>query len=368
MKTRSPKFHSIATIGMLILLFAGMTSCKKDVVEPVILSESTENENIDVNTGGIRTTFQFPVTGTGWYHKGGSTGHAPSAGYSYADDTYALDLNLSNNSDAGKSVYSIGDGGTVKQVNTAYGWVLIEYNYSITWKGKSYTKLYAGYLHMTNISVAVGNSVNKTTQIGKVGMESAESHHLHFAFYVGDLISGSKPNAKLLSINPSTIGSPFTNFNYGTNIRDDFADDYINYTGNVFTKNSSSDWHGISTHGFWSHMYYNMGSSNEVDYGKWKFNTITPVSAYDWKIWVYIPSNYASATNAKYIVKNGSTVTKTTYLNQSPVADKWLSISTIYLQSGTTTEVYLGDGGNSGAYVGYDIVRRWRKVDLNLYQ
>lgn len=315
-----------------------------------------------------RATIELPVGGTGWYHYGGSTFHQPSSGFSRADDTYAFDLNLAGNADKDKPVYAV-TAGTVKQVNTGSGWVLIEHPGSVVWKGIIYSKFYVGYLHMKSVTATVGASVSAGTQIGKVGKEGgASTEHLHFAFYVGELNTGVYTNARLLSVNPANVSPTFVKFDYGTKIYDNFVDDLSDNQYAKFVKSATSGWLENWNYGMFTHMTYTNGSTAEQDAAVWGFLEGTQKTASDWKFWVYIPSNYATATVANYKVYEGTTNTlKGNFtINQSNVSDKWIVSQSFSLTSGQNSKVRLGDGGNSGKIVGFDMVRRWKKNDANI--
>lgn len=335
--------------------------------EPVIV------ESFGVEDGLLeRLSTQFPVDGTGWYHYPGSTYHYPSNGWGRADDTYALDLNLPNNNDNGKYVKAIANG-VVKQKGSS-GWILIEHTGTISWKGRTYSKWWSGYLHMSNISVNVGQSVTKGQQIGKVSNVGTGSAHLHFAVYVGSLTSASSsyPNSHLLSFNPSILAGSFSGFNYETAsnpaIYDVWVDEIASSGSYVFEKGgSSSDWFDSWSYGFFGHLYWTNGKNGTDDnWANWRFNDGVPKTASDWRIYVFIPRNYATATAKYNIYRNGTLYTIKT-INQNSYNDQWVPLSSLTFSQGQLLRIYTADGGsNSGKKVGYDIIRRWKKNDRQL--
>ncbi len=120
-------------------------------------------------------------------HKTGDKGigHLVGGGIKQADDTYAWDVNLNtpkHDSDNDKPVYAVAQG-TVSQsyggyTDGKYGNVLIEHSYQgNTW--------WSGYLHLTDIQVKKGQSVNENTVIGKISHVKADNNHLHFVVYTG---------------------------------------------------------------------------------------------------------------------------------------------------------------------------------------
>ena len=100
-----------------------------------------------------------------------------------ADDTYAWDVNLANSADTGKPVYATAPGRVVRYGGSvdpggSSGAVLIEH----TANGPTW---WSGYLHMTGIQVAVGQTVTTGTLIGYIGSVGAPTPHLHFVTYTG---------------------------------------------------------------------------------------------------------------------------------------------------------------------------------------
>ncbi|HEX8670432.1 MAG TPA: peptidoglycan DD-metalloendopeptidase family protein [Longimicrobium sp.] len=113
-------------------------------------------------------------------HQGSS--HA-GTGIAGADDRYAWDVNLSGNSDAGRPVYATAPGRVVRYGGRdapggAYGAVLIEHNT----QGRIW---WSGYLHLTGISVSLGQDVTTATIVGYIGRVGASNDHLHFVMYSG---------------------------------------------------------------------------------------------------------------------------------------------------------------------------------------
>jgi len=157
----------------------------------------------------------FPIRGldpADCYHVAGSPAHAPSCGFANADDTYALDLNCIGQSELGKEVSPVRPG-VVRQVNERYGWVLVEHPEPLDVHGVSFDEFYSGYMHMTDLAVAVDEEVTTATTLGKVGTAQTQSPHLHFVVYVG-LWPGpaGSVNGGLMSIAASALGGPLARF------------------------------------------------------------------------------------------------------------------------------------------------------------
>lgn len=146
---------------------------------------------------GITAVVQFPVDGTGWYNASGSPYHKQGKGYRAfggvgADDTWAVDLNLSGNRDNGASVKAVADGEVVL-VDKNYGYVLIKHTnqLQLTNGDETLNTWYSGYMHMRNITVKKGSGCSVGDSIGTVSNTSpqAVSAHLHFAIYGSDGIT-----------------------------------------------------------------------------------------------------------------------------------------------------------------------------------
>jgi hypothetical protein len=341
-----------------------------------------------------RFPVENPLKGIYWYHHSGSGqdcgydparcqrgGHFPGGGYGGADDTYALDLNWfdprSGEDDGGKPVYAI-EKGEVIDVDRNWGWVLIKHNTPLRWKGKTYTTWYSGYLHMQNISPnferGVRVPVQKGEPIGQVGSVKADSPHLHFAIYVGYIDYRSpRPYAFLESVDPGQVGGPeYAKYTYGDleiggAIYNHIVDEIISQDSkHWFEKGGSkSDWKGSTSYGFYGHMFYTNVNRGSIDnWGRWNHEILADGK---FKIYVFIPRNYATATEAKYQVFINGELVRIYTVNQDSTKDQWVWLDDFNLKAGDKIQVLLGDyTGEPEGLVAYDTIKIWAKHDLRL--
>lgn len=142
-----------------------------------------------------------------WQHKGGF--HHAGGGINGSDDTMAWDVNLnvtgaSSNMDKKMEFFSAGFGWVATEWKRGYGpgtdgckSVLIDHS---GW--------FSGYLHAYSVSVAGGDYVTPSTQIGKIGNTGVTdgNYHLHFATYSGtNTVGGLVSYDVSLAENPVSI-------------------------------------------------------------------------------------------------------------------------------------------------------------------
>ncbi|MBM3241061.1 hypothetical protein FJZ31_32660 [Candidatus Poribacteria bacterium] len=207
---------SVVVIGLvtgLICLFAltypaGSASIPSEVLSPVV--------------GDLEVVSSLEqCSGAKWcFNQYKSGGHAPGGGICQADDTYAWDTNLNSPEfdwDKGKPVYAVEQGvvaqkygGDCINAGGSYGQLLIEHKYQgNTW--------WSGYLHLKDIQVSLGQSVDKNTLLGYISNTSLESipNHLHFVVYKGENSRG-----KLVSFNANIVTRSFSpKFNSGNDVQ-----------------------------------------------------------------------------------------------------------------------------------------------------
>lgn len=326
----------------------------------------------DVRQGEASLAFPsviFPVAdvaGTTWYHAGGSPFHRPHGGYSYANDQYALDLNLASDGDAGLTVRAI-QGGTVVQKDTSLGWVLVRSPCTVTWGGVAYSNCYAGYMHMRSIpaGVTVGSTVTQGATLGVVGNVASFTvpNHLHFAFYVAssnrvaDIAAGR--NGFLESVDPaSVLGGPFANLNLTSKVTVSTADDQVSTlrstTSGDFGTGLVRTGGGYLTdnlYGYLDGLTYRTSAVSSSDGVTWRFDDPVPATG-SYGIWVFVPRNHGTATVRYNVLVNGATRGSWT-IPQASYSDRYVSL----LGYGTTLCGVSGATGNTIALNAGDRVR-----------
>ena len=129
-----------------------------------------------------------------------------------------------------------------------------------------------------------------------------------------------------------------------------------------FTKyGTSSYWHEASI-GYNSHMFWTYNNQWTIDnYAIWQPN-LSSGGAGTYAVYVYIPNNYATTTNATYTVfHNGITDTRT--VNQAIYFNQWVSLGSFYFSANGNEYVQLVDKTGEAAItkmIGFDAVK-WVK-------
>ena len=128
------------------------------------------------------TKINFPLTTSQVWYCTTYSGHGGKNKSAYS----SIDITLNNKKSAkGYAVYAVADGEVINDAyKTSDGQITIKFSTALTTTDNvTYSKWYATYAHMTNISVRKGTKVKAGQQIGKVGsVGNSTGPHLHISF------------------------------------------------------------------------------------------------------------------------------------------------------------------------------------------
>ncbi len=134
--------------------------------------------------------------------------HREHGGISNSDDTFAYDINLVSDADAGELVYPIRPGKVVKYAGNhrpgaVSGAVLVEHD-------TAGEKWWSGYLHMNPIFVGDGELVGEDTPIGRISNVcqcGIIPNHLHLVVYSGSNTAGGLVSESVQFVERQTGGA-----------------------------------------------------------------------------------------------------------------------------------------------------------------
>lgn len=352
---------------------------------------------------GVGTTypgyFRYPTNYTpsntdGWGHNINSFGSLDSS----SNPHVAEDWNKGTGcNDRGLPLYAIAKG-TVETNSIVNGngpvdhWgrsVLIRHDapsgYSfLSGKGELLTTIWSMYAHVLktgqagynsaldlNTSTEIYPSITKGDPVGQVG--DADGHysgacHLHleilkdFSHYRGAAYSWSEMAYRT---EPSEL---IANGLYQSSSID-FAITVHPYecSGTFVLDAATPSCSGTATSGNWTR--YGAGASPELGYSGIIFSKAANVSGNatwspnlpkngQYKVLVYIPQNYATATNAVYTVTSNGNSSTPVPVDQSAYSSAWVDIGTYSLhKTGSPNVVLTGNTGESGKVIAVDAVR-----------
>ena len=153
----------------------------------------------------------------------------------------------------------------------------------------------------------------------------------------------------------------------GTTSSSGYGDVIVDDQSSGFVRNSNDNpmglyWHEYSS-GYNNHYWYTLTNQSGVDdRAMWTPNL---PAAGNWEVYVYIPTPYATTTNARYRVDHNGSQTVVS-VNQNNISNNWVSLGTYYFLSGggwPNGEVFLGDETyeSSTHYIAFDAVKWvWR--------
>lgn len=221
------------------------------------------------------------------------------------------------------------------------------------------------YAHLSAVSVSVNAAVTTATKLGEVGCSglAACGPHLHLSllqsvngtYYSkcnGPSNRATCPNGEAKSGVQTVKPSPMITASGSTNLQDagcytvggvvnpGWSQTIDNTDPSCSLDGPLQYWYPVSGYGQNGSMHYTWNSqssgSNSV---AWYFNI--PTSG-NYKIQVYIPSNHATTTSARYLINNGSIWTGPYTVNQDNYFNQWVDVATLWLPAGIRT-LYLGD-------------------------
>lgn len=337
-------------------------------------------------------TMPFP-SGSSWEVGGIGSYFGNGCHINLNNDYYATDWNRRNTNcgsgyleDDGFEVRPVATG-VVKRSDctdtTGYGCqVIVEHtNASGTFRTR--------YAHLQSTSLVpniLNTTVNTGTLIGRVGCSGLAScgPHLHLSltqsvsgtFYSrcnGPAAQANCPNGLPKSSPQTPKPSPMQTTAGSTNISDGqcYTSNTGGSTGWTQTIDDSSAsctlngpsqyWFSVSGYGINNQMRYTWNSqTTQSNWAQWNFSV---PSAGSYKFEVYIPSNHATTTSARYQIWNGSSWLGPYVVNQNNYFNAWVTLATLSLPAGTG-QVKLSDvtGETTGSKkVGVDAVRATRQ-------
>lgn len=216
------------------------------------------------------------------------------------------------------------------------------------------------YAHLSAVSVSVNAAVTTATKLGEVGCSGLAScgPHLHLSllqsvngtYYSkcnGPLNRTTCPNGEAKSGVQTVKPSPMVTASGSTNLQDGGCytvgsgggtgwSQTIDNTDAACTLGGPSQyWYPVSGYGINGSMHYTWNAqSSGSNFVFWNFSI--PTSA-NYKLQVYIPSNHATTTSARYYVHNGTIWLGPYTVNQNNYFNQWVDLATVYLPAGTRT-------------------------------
>ncbi len=86
-----------------------------------------------------------------------------------------------------------------------------------------------------------------------------------------------------------------------------------------------------------------------------------------YKIYVFIPRNYANTMMAKYQVFCNGILIKETVVSQQIKFDEWVWLGDFSFKAGDRVQIFLSDcTGENGKWIAYDTVKFLMKQDIKL--
>lgn len=345
--------------------------------------------------------FRYPTSFTtsnadGWNRKANSFGSLNGSSIPHAGEDWN---NGTSCDDRGLPLYAIG-AGTVKEItpgNSSDGWgktILIQHDapsgtYFLSGRGELLTTIWSMYAHVLKTGQTGYNSnlemqaadeapIGKGDPVGQVGDADGQysgACHLHFEIFtslpgsgVGEYRDNPYDWAMLAyRTDPSEL---IENGLYQASSIDSFSITVHPYecSGAFKLDAATPNCDGTTdTSGNWTRR--GAGVSPELGANGIIFSKTANVSGNatwtpnlpkdgQYKVLVYVPQNYATATSAVYTVTSNGNSSSPVTVNQSAYSSAWVDIGTYQLhKTGSPNVVLTGNTGESNKVVAADAVR-----------
>jgi len=232
---------------------------------------------------------------------------------------------------------------------------------NIVWSAVPAGAVYNGSTGYDTARITAELSANRPV----VAWVTSSQTTMHFVVITGQETSGAfdindpwdlPGNAIQRTLSAGALGAYTVHGLYYYSHTSSYSDVIVDDQSGGFVKGGTAAyWHewagGYNNHMWWT--YTNVSTID--DHATW---TPSLPATGRWQVWVFIPSNYASTTNARYTVYYQGSST-TVGVNQNIYYNAWVSLGTWTFSSGSSGRVYLGDatGESSAHWIGFDAVK-----------
>ena len=230
---------------------------------------------------------------------------------------------------------------------TAWGSATVQHNFVRLWTSQ--------YGHADKVYYSYGAAVKKGWKLGNVGdVASSGNYHLHFEIREEDHPDAANARSYLNS-SKSVVG------------------DYYQEPESFIAAHPAASYYQWFDEDRWSFsgswtIKTGIGNEDDLRYAattatttkaNYATKTFSVPSSATYRLYVFVPWNYATTTKAPYRVIDTATggVVKSVTLNQNVLVDAWASLGTMSLQGGRTYRLELATNtGESGRLVALDDV------------
>ncbi len=261
----------------------------------------------------------------------------------------------------GETIYAAGPG-------TVYfsGWNSAGWGYEVVLQhpdgsgGWYYTR----YAHLVYYFPVTGAVVGNGSPIGYAdNTGNSSGNHLHFEMYHNGLTSGYSIHfTPIYGVRSNGTTYDDSYFDVGDSVNHDYFD---GTTPTIDDRDS-----GFSTVSSWWTAAYGFdrgGLSNAFTHWTYSNGNTVDSRAYwqpnlpsnrNYAVYVFVPNNYGTTTNAHYVIKSGTTYTNK-YVNQNANNNDWVLLGTYAGQRGVgylTVELRDDTGETSTTYIAADAI------------